>query len=103
MSDTLREDLQRRSEALYTSVPPAGAVQQRSLPEEIHSYHSIVPLESTDKERRKWFLGCSSLVYKATHRDDGTVVVLRRIEGELLLARQSLPRELTCLGDCSRL
>lgn len=44
-------------------------------------YHSLVPLESTEKERRKLFLGCSSLVYKATHRDDGTVVVLRRIEG----------------------
>jgi len=82
MSDTLREDLQRRSEVLYSSVPPAGTMQARALPEEVHVYHSLVPLEPTDKERRKWFVGFSSLAYKATHREDGTVVVLRRIEGK---------------------
>lgn len=83
MSDTLREDFQRRSEALYASAPQPNMLQARSVPEEVHVYHSLVPLEATDKERRKWFLGCSSIVYKATHRDDGTIVVLRRIEGEL--------------------
>lgn len=82
MSDMLREDLQRRSEVLYSSAPPVGSMQARSLPEEVHVYHSLVPLEPTDKERRKWFMGFSSLVYKATHREDGTVVVLRRVEGE---------------------
>lgn len=87
MSDTLREDLQRRSEVLYSPAPLAGTMQARALPEEVHVYHSLVPLEPTDKERRKWFVGFSSLVYKATHREDGTVVVLRRIEGE---ARMSI-------------
>lgn len=92
MSDTLRDDLQRRSEALYSSAPPQGMMQSRSLPEEVHVYHSLVPLEPTDKERRKWFMGCSSIVYKATHRDDGTIVVLRRIEGMSLSCLYSTGR-----------
>lgn len=65
----------------------------KPLPDEVHTYHSLVPLEEVDGAatmdagggvggvRRKWFMGCSSVVYRATNRADGTVVALRRIEG----------------------
>ncbi|KAF8316433.1 hypothetical protein DL93DRAFT_2078204 [Clavulina sp. PMI_390] len=83
MSDTLREDLQRRSEALYstTPIPNINLMAFRSLPEEVHKYHSLVPLEGTDKERRTSFMGCTSLVYRAVNKETGDIVTLRRIEG----------------------
>ncbi|KAF9516648.1 hypothetical protein BS47DRAFT_619910 [Hydnum rufescens UP504] len=124
MSDTLREDLQRRSEAIY-SLTPRYPSNEKPLPEELHVYHSLVPLEpsgpgsgtsspggsaylasaggfyphpsgsgggdgkdgrdSREQLRRKWFAGFSSMVYKATNREDGSLVVLRRIEGFRLM------------------
>ncbi|KAI0092269.1 kinase-like domain-containing protein [Irpex rosettiformis] len=75
MSDTLREDLQKRSEAVHAP-PPPGLV----LPEETQGYHSLVPLELVIGERRKfgnWF----STVYKAVNSNDGICYALRRIEG----------------------
>ena len=75
VSDTLREDLQKRSEAVHAPPPPG-----LSLPEEIQGYHSLVPLEAVIGERRKfgnWF----STVYKAINSNDGICYVLRRIEG----------------------
>lgn len=75
ISDTLREDLQKRSEAVY-SAPPAGL----TLPEETQGYHSLVPLELVIGERRK-FGNWYSTVYKAINSNDGLPYVLRRIEG----------------------
>ncbi len=140
MSDTLREDLQHRSEAIYSLAPSrhiaASMMNEKPLPEEIHTYHSFVPLEpsgpvqptpvfngmgtggvlgsglghvdptgqfiptghfghhgiqphhqqqlhqhQSQHLRRKWFLGFSSIAYKATNRENGGTVALRRIEG----------------------
>ena len=140
MSDTVREDLQHRSEAIYSLAPSrqiaASMMNDKPLPEEIHTYHSFVPLEpsgpvqptaifsgigasgllssgpghvdpsgqfipaghfghhgiqahhqqqlhqsQSQHPRRKWFLGFPSIVYKATNRENGGAVALRRIEG----------------------
>lgn len=73
-SDTLREDLQKRSEAVHTAPPPG-----LGLPDETQGYHSLVPLEATVGERRK-FGNWHSTVYKAINSSDGFAYSLRRIE-----------------------
>lgn len=77
ISDNLREELQKRSEALYTAPPPG-----LNLPEEIQGYHSLTPLESTIGERRK-FGSWYSTVYKAVSSTDGFFYALRRIESKV--------------------
>jgi PAB-dependent poly(A)-specific ribonuclease subunit 3 len=80
ISDTLRTDLQRRSEALH------AISAHQNLPEEVHVYHSLVPLETVDwKDKRKWFGGWPSSVYKAINRLDGRTYCLRRLEGYRLV------------------
>lgn len=74
VSDSVREELQRRSEAVYASPPPG-----LNLPEETQGYHSLVPLELTVGERRK-FGNWYSIVYKAVNSQDGITYALRRIE-----------------------
>ncbi|GJE92937.1 PAB-dependent poly(A)-specific ribonuclease subunit PAN3 [Phanerochaete sordida] len=74
ISDNVREELQRRSEALYASPAPG-----LNLPEETQGYHSLMPLESTAGERRK-FGNWYSAVYKAVNSQDGVAYALRRIE-----------------------
>lgn len=79
LSDALREDLQKRSEATYTAPPPG-----LTLPEEMQGYHSLAPLEPVIGERRKfgnWF----STVYKAVNSADGVTYSLRRIESASLV------------------
>jgi PAB-dependent poly(A)-specific ribonuclease subunit 3 len=66
-------DLQLRSETLRTAPAPG-----LNLPEEINGYHTLVPLENTSGERRK-FGNWSNTVYRATG-SDGRGYVLRRIE-----------------------
>jgi PAB-dependent poly(A)-specific ribonuclease subunit 3 len=44
MSNEEREELQRKNEAMHASVPPPE-LGGPSLPEELHVYHSLVPLE----------------------------------------------------------
>jgi PAB-dependent poly(A)-specific ribonuclease subunit 3 len=77
MSDEVREDLQKRTEALRSVVPALGL----NLPEELQGYHTLVPLETTSPDRRRfgnWF----STVYKAVSEKDGVTYVLRRVESE---------------------
>jgi PAB-dependent poly(A)-specific ribonuclease subunit 3 len=76
MSDTGREELQRRTETLR-SIPPGLAI---GLPEDLQGYHSLVALESPSPERRR-FGNWLSTVYKANNSKDGATYVLRRIEG----------------------
>lgn len=50
-----------------------------NLPEELQGYHSLLPLEATAGERRKfgtWY----STVYRATNSTDGLAYALRRVE-----------------------
>ncbi|EPS97327.1 hypothetical protein FOMPIDRAFT_80002 [Fomitopsis schrenkii] len=50
-----------------------------NLPEELQGYHSLLPLEATAGERRK-FGNWYSTVYRATNSTDGLAYVLRRVE-----------------------
>jgi len=74
VSDDIREELQRRSETIYTA-PALGL----GLPDELQGYHSLVPLENTAGERRK-FGNWMSTVYRAISSKDGLPYVLRRVE-----------------------
>lgn len=81
LSPTLREDLQRRSAALseVSPVPVPG------LPDELHVYHSLAPLEppQTGPEgKNKRVFGLGTEVWKATCEMDGNAYVLRRVEGQ---------------------
>lgn len=109
MDPALHEDLQRKHEALYAVPDPA--VTER-LPEMLHVYHTLVPLESTpargiapslqnprfqyvraltgacgDPSRT---FGYQSHVYKATCVLDGKCYVLRRLAGFRLQAEAAL-------------
>jgi len=72
ISPTLRTDLQLRSEVIHTAPAPG-----LNLPDELQGYHTLVPLESTTGERRK-FGNWYSTVYRATGKD-GRAYVLRRV------------------------
>ena len=74
VSDDIREELQRRSEIIFTGPAPG-----LGLPEDLQGYHSLVPLENTAGDRRK-FGNWVSTVYRAISSKDGLPYVLRRIE-----------------------
>ncbi|KAI0314481.1 hypothetical protein OF83DRAFT_1277645 [Amylostereum chailletii] len=78
ISSTLRTDLQLRSETLRTAPAPG-----LNLPEELQGYHSLVPLEPTAGDRRK-FGNWYNTVYRATGKD-GRGYVLRRVESFRLM------------------
>ncbi|KIM29212.1 hypothetical protein M408DRAFT_15958 [Serendipita vermifera MAFF 305830] len=80
VSDDIREDLHRRSENLW-SIPP----QSTGLPDEVHNYHSLAPLEPTGPDRRKYFGHWATSCYRATSTLDGAVYALRRIENFRLI------------------
>lgn len=108
MSPTMREDMQRKQEALHAAAVPAE-LGGPHLPEELHVYHSFVPLEPQPSapgqpslglppglamshlgppgaglgalgEPSKVF-GYRSHLYKAICTLDGKTYVLRRLEG----------------------
>lgn len=80
IEDDLREELQKRSEDLC-----APTLSKVPVPEEVHNYHSVVPLESLSPERRKYFGHWMSSCYRATSANDGKVYVLRRTENFRLI------------------
>lgn len=82
ISDSIREELQRRSETIRM-VPPPGL----ALPEELQGYHSLFPLEATTGERRK-FGAWYSTMYRAINLNDGLSYAMRRIE-DFQLTRQT--------------
>ncbi|KAH9834391.1 uncharacterized protein C8Q71DRAFT_768506 [Rhodofomes roseus] len=79
ISDNIREELQNRAETLYNS--PAHGL---NLPEELQGYHSLLPLEPTAGERRK-FGNWYSTMYRATTFTDGVSYALRRVENFRLM------------------
>ncbi|KIJ18269.1 hypothetical protein PAXINDRAFT_161688 [Paxillus involutus ATCC 200175] len=79
MSDNVREELQKRSEATH-STPLASY----NLPDELQGYHSLVPLEPTPPDRRKFFSWFST-VYRATNASDGVAYALRHVENFRLM------------------
>uniref|UniRef100_A0A060T864 PAN2-PAN3 deadenylation complex subunit PAN3 n=1 Tax=Blastobotrys adeninivorans TaxID=409370 RepID=A0A060T864_BLAAD len=74
ISDSLREDLQRKNEATLQKLPGTA------LPEFVHVYHTLVPLD-LNFEHATNFFGYQTWAYKATSNHDGRVYCLRRIEG----------------------
>jgi PAB-dependent poly(A)-specific ribonuclease subunit 3 len=75
ISDSIREELQKRSETIHTAPAPG-----LGLPDELQGYHTLVPLEAIAGDRRKlgnWY----STVYRAINSTDGVTYALRRVEG----------------------
>jgi PAB-dependent poly(A)-specific ribonuclease subunit 3 len=72
--NSLREELQRKNEATLQKLPGAN------LPDYVHVYHSLVPLD-TNIDQRTLCFGYPTWVYKAVSNHDGRVYCLRRIEG----------------------
>ncbi len=53
------------------------------LPVEVHSYHSLCPLEPSHRpDKTSKSFGIHSTVYKAVSKTDGKSYILRRLEGE---------------------
>lgn len=76
MSDKLREELTERNEAIVRNVP----TQDLHLPQQVHVYHSLFPLDEHHERSNKTF-GYSTKVYKVTCSLDAKPYVFRRIEG----------------------
>lgn len=83
INDKLRETLQKKQEAALLTFP------ESTLPNIVSSYHSLVPLDTNGQQSTRLF-GYSSWVYKAVSRQDGTTVVIRRIEGFRLTNEASI-------------
>ena len=80
ISDDIREELHRKSENVWFM--PS---QQTGLPDEVHNYHSLVPLEPMGPDRRKYFGHWTTACYRATSTLDGCVYVLRRVESKRVM------------------
>ncbi|OAX40680.1 hypothetical protein K503DRAFT_768340 [Rhizopogon vinicolor AM-OR11-026] len=79
VSDAVREELHKRSEASQLVTIPG-----HNLPDELQGYHSLALLEPPVAERRKFFSWYST-VYRATSSNDGVVYALRRVENFRLM------------------
>ncbi|TQS33112.1 hypothetical protein Golomagni_06555 [Golovinomyces magnicellulatus] len=73
LSEKLREDMQKKSEATLQVMPNS------QLPQ-LDNYHSLVALDTTQRKNTNLF-GHASWVYKATSTKNGNIYSLRRIEG----------------------
>lgn len=99
LNDTLRETLQKKQAATLQTLPNSN------LPQSLHPYHSLVPLD-VHAERGDRVFGYPSWVYKAFSRQDGHTYALRRIEGFKLVNEASIGlvekwRKLVCANVVS--
>ncbi|ORZ27845.1 putative poly(A)-binding protein-dependent poly(A) ribonuclease [Lobosporangium transversale] len=85
ISDSLREELHRKNEMILQTVN----AQEYGLPEELHEYHSLYPLDLTQEKSTEVF-GYQSSVYKCMCSVDGRTYALRRIEGFRLTNEQAM-------------
>ncbi|GAB5590090.1 PAB-dependent poly(A)-specific ribonuclease subunit 3 [Umbelopsis nana] len=83
MSDNLREELTERNEALLKTAPDLN------LPQELHVYHSLYPLDYQQEKSTQVF-GHPTSVYKAMCTLDGRTYALRRIEGFRLMNEMAM-------------
>ncbi|KAI0395200.1 hypothetical protein F5Y17DRAFT_221510 [Xylariaceae sp. FL0594] len=77
LPESLREDLQKKSEAVRKVVPGGHSLS-------LQQYHSLVSLEFPNQKKNgnpQGIFGLPTLVFKATSRKNGNVYCLRRIEG----------------------
>ncbi|KAL7926723.1 hypothetical protein ACQKWADRAFT_309526 [Trichoderma austrokoningii] len=82
ISETLREDIHKRSEASLQVMPGS------QLPQ-LDNYHSLVALDTTHRKNAGIF-GYPSWVYKAVSSKDGKIYCLRRLEGFKLTNEQAI-------------
>jgi PAB-dependent poly(A)-specific ribonuclease subunit 3 len=90
MAENLRQELLRRNEAQLQFADAAGihdrslfmflALESLKIPQEVHNYHSLYPLEPPQQKPSKT-LGFLSSTYRATSSKDGKQYILRRVEG----------------------
>jgi PAB-dependent poly(A)-specific ribonuclease subunit 3 len=81
MSDTLREELQKRNEDVV-QVADAHILESLKLPNEVHTYHSLCPIEAQSAlGRMSKVYGHPTSTYKAISTTDGRTYMLRRVEG----------------------
>ncbi|KAI2619680.1 hypothetical protein GGR54DRAFT_640004 [Hypoxylon sp. NC1633] len=85
LPDSLREDLQKKSEAARQVLPSQPGVQLPSL----QHYHSLVPLDTKIRSTNSTFT-LPSWVFKATSRKNGNTFCLRRIEGFRLTNEEAI-------------
>ncbi|KXS11673.1 hypothetical protein M427DRAFT_102239, partial [Gonapodya prolifera JEL478] len=83
MSDRLREELQKRNEAVHHSLDESGY-----LPLELYNYHSVYPLEQPKMIPGSF--GYMTSVYRVTGSVDGKPYVLRRVEGFRLMNEMAM-------------
>ena len=76
MRDPIREELQYRAEDIW-----APTTLPLSAPEEVHVYHTLIPLDAAP-ERKRYFGSWNSSCYRAMNSTNGNVYALRRVEGE---------------------
>ncbi|KAI2634720.1 hypothetical protein GGS26DRAFT_581572 [Hypomontagnella submonticulosa] len=85
LPESLREDLQKKSEAARQVLPSQPGVQLPTL----QHYHSLVPLDTKLRSAASTF-GLPSWVFKATSRKNGNTFCLRRIEGFRLTNEEAI-------------
>ncbi|KAI0017906.1 hypothetical protein F4780DRAFT_781898 [Xylariomycetidae sp. FL0641] len=85
LPDSLREELQKKSEAARQVLPSQPGVQLPSL----QQYHSLVPLDTKLRGSASVF-GLPTWVWKATSRKNGNIYCLRRIEGVRLTNEEAI-------------
>ncbi|KAI1339267.1 hypothetical protein F5Y15DRAFT_83515 [Xylariaceae sp. FL0016] len=85
VSETIREDLQKKSEASRQVLASQPGVQLPSL----QQYHSLVPLDTRIRSAATVF-GLPTWVWKATSRKNGNIYCLRRIEGFRLTNEEAI-------------
>ncbi|KAI1212791.1 uncharacterized protein F4807DRAFT_414463 [Annulohypoxylon truncatum] len=85
LPDSIREDLQKKSEAARQVLPSQPGVQLPTL----QHYHSLVPLDTKLRSATN-ILGLPSWVFKATSRKNGNIFCLRRIEGFRLTNEEAI-------------
>ncbi|KAI9808130.1 MAG: PAB-dependent poly(A)-specific ribonuclease subunit 3 [Sarcosagium campestre] len=83
ISNTLREELQRKAEATLQVLPNS------TLPAQIDHFHSLVPLDTSNQKNASIF-GYPTWIYKAMSSKDGKYYALRRLEGYRLTNEQSI-------------
>lgn len=83
ISNSLREELQRKNEATLQTLPGSN------LPEFVHVYHSLVPID-TNLEKSTQAFGYPTWAYKACSNKDGRFYCLRRIEGYRLANEKAI-------------
>ncbi|KAI9317732.1 hypothetical protein BX666DRAFT_1857342 [Dichotomocladium elegans] len=87
MPDTLHEELTRFNEAILRT----GPVPELGLPDQVHMFHSLYPLEGTDRlGQTSLFFNIPISIYKATSMIDGQPYVLCRVEGVPLLNERAM-------------